>query len=237
MGVGTEELLKQIETGNLRSVNFLPNFADKVREFVRESGQLEASLKTSQRAMGRFKNAFEKGILNSFEAGTEAGLSDMFKDLAVVIKQLGPFFRVAGKIIGGVLSALGQTVRALTQLVRPLGMLLEKIFGTEAADNVRTLNGELQETVSLMERILNSFRFSAGLAMLLPAIVENRLDALSTPSASNINQAASSGTVVKTDNRQFNPTIIVEGRDTKSITEELDNYMSNMNAMNFSEGV
>lgn len=189
MGVGTEELLKQIETGNLRSVNFLPNFADKVREFVRESGQLEASLKTSQRAMGRFKNAFEQGVLSAFDAGAEKGLAAFFKDLTVSMKKLEPLFEVIGKVAGAVFEILGQLARAIVQVIGPM-----KNIGSEGGDAIDGLNKKLKETLTLVDSVIAGFKFLASVVTIIPSLTE-RLEKKAGFELPSLSQAIGFGTV------------------------------------------
>ena len=167
MNMKTPELLKQIESGKLMSVDFLPNFADKMREYVRESGQLEESLKTSQRAMGRFKQAFEQGVLAAFDSGIEGGLADFFKDLTVSMKKMTPVFQFVGKVFGGLFDIVGSLIRALVQVSPLLFLLGDK--GTEAMEG---MNGELTKTVELIDLVVGGLKFIVGGLILIPALMD-----------------------------------------------------------------
>lgn len=175
MGMTTQELIKLVETGKLMSVDFLPNFADKMREMVRETGQLSAALNTSRTAMGRFKTSFENNVLNAFEAGTEEGLSAFFNDLTVSMKKLEPLFTVVGKVAGAVFEIVGQLVRAIVQLVGPM-----KAFGKDGEDAVDGLNKGLTETLSLIDGIVAGFKFIASVFTIIPSMIE-RLESVMGP--------------------------------------------------------
>jgi tape measure domain-containing protein len=128
MGMSTQDMLKQIETGKIQSVNFLPDFADELRKFVNESGMLDAALKTSRSAMGRFKNSFENNVLAAFDSGTEVGMADFFNHLNEALKDSGPMFRSLGAVMGGALSLIGLGIRSLTQVFRPLFIAVEGLI-------------------------------------------------------------------------------------------------------------
>jgi tape measure domain-containing protein len=232
MKLSPQDLFKKIETGEVQSVDFLPDFADRIREVVRETGQLDAALKTSRVAVGRFKTAFEKGVLAGFENGTEGGLSDFFNDLTSSIKRLEPVFKVVGKVAGVVFSVLGTTVRILIQTIRPLAMILESMFG-KAADDTALLNSELRDTITLLEKIKNQYRFATGFAKLLPAIAENRLDAFSAASSVT---TTSSKVVTNVDQRVFSPTVQIENGDPALIRQTLDDWSQEMFTVNYSAG-
>lgn len=128
MGIATQDLYKQIETGQIQSVDFIPGFAKNVRAYIRETGMLEASMKTSRVAMQRFGTAFKLNILESFDAGVESGLSDFFNNLTSIAKNAAPVFRTLGRVVGKILSTISVVLRSLYQLWRPLSIIIDKVF-------------------------------------------------------------------------------------------------------------
>lgn len=118
LGVSTKELFKQIETGAIQSVDFLPNFADEIRTYVRETGMLEASLKTSRVAMNRFVTSYKLGVEKSFSSGLDSGLSDFFNSLSNIMVELGPVFEGFGVVVGTVMKVLGPLLSMIWQIGR-----------------------------------------------------------------------------------------------------------------------
>lgn len=176
MGVGTKELMKMMEQGQLVASDFLPKFSKELSKAARMGGALAAGLNTSRVAMGRFKNSFEANVLESFEAGTEEGMSFFFNQLTEVMKNLAPTFRLVGKAVGGLLATLGYAVRLITQLLRPFTMLLDKIFGDKLQSQIKDVNGELKETRDLVDGLSDAFSFLAGVIALPFGILERALN-------------------------------------------------------------
>ena len=118
MGVSTKELFKQIETGAIQSVDFLPDFANEVRTYVRETGMLEKSLRTSRVAMNRFVTDYKLNVANMFEGndgGIDSGLTDFFSAGSSVFESFRPYMKGLGDLFGGVIEAATKTGLSLFQ--------------------------------------------------------------------------------------------------------------------------
>ena len=128
LGVSTKELFKQIETGRIQSVDFLPNFADEMRTYVRETGMLTASLNTSRVAMNRFTTTYKLGVDRAFSSGLDKGVSEDFNSLSNIMTELGPVFEFFGTIAGFALKIAGPILTALWQMARGLISLVVTPF-------------------------------------------------------------------------------------------------------------
>jgi tape measure domain-containing protein len=164
MGKTVPELRKLMELGKLDSVSFLPNFSDKLRELVQETGQLDAALKTSRSAMNRFGNSFQLNILKSFDAGLEGGLNSFFNSLTKMNVNFEPMAKSLGKIVGTLVEIAGVVLLAVQQVFRPFMIVLDQLIGTsdEAAERVgllgrafALLGGILLVPFALLEQISN----------------------------------------------------------------------------------
>lgn len=127
MGVTTQELFKMMERGELIASDFLPKFTKALRETVREGNALGEGLNTSRVAMARFGTSFKLNILDSFDAGAERGMADFFNSLTTFTKEMAPLFRVLGKVVGTVLSYLGDLFMIVGQITRPLRLFLDAL--------------------------------------------------------------------------------------------------------------
>lgn len=194
MGVSTKELFKQIETGAIQSVDFLPDFANEVRAYVRETGMLEASLRTSRVAMNRFVTNYKLNVADAFREGVDSGAGQFFEMLANTMEELNPLFRTFGDILGGILNIVSPFFSALWQIVRIPIALISGVFNMLSDSLDKPL-----EKMNLFEKVLLTvFRGVKALAaaILYPfAKLEQGLDWLDTWFSKNDNkiQALSSG--------------------------------------------
>lgn len=130
MNVSTKELFKLIETGSIQSVDFLPDFADEVRAYVRETGMLTASLKTSRVAMNRFVTNYKLNVAGAFGEGLDSGLGEFFSSLSNIMEELNPVFRAFGDILGSIFEFFSPVMSMIWQLVRIPISLFSGIFNT-----------------------------------------------------------------------------------------------------------
>lgn len=130
LGVSTKELFKQIESGAIQSVEFLPDFADEVREYVRQTGMLDASLKTSRVAMNRFVTNYKLNVSGAFEEGLDTGLGEFFNSLSNIMEEMSPLFRMFGDALGWVLDVISPLLSMAWQLVRVITVPLAGAFNT-----------------------------------------------------------------------------------------------------------
>lgn len=129
LGVSTRELYKEIEKGNIQSVDFAPEVIKQWRQYVRETGMLEAQMKSSRVAMSRFGTTFQEQVLDKFDAGLEGGLAQFFNQMSTWMDNTGPLFRGLGSFIGLMLR-LGSTFLLVgQQFFRPFIMMMDSFVG------------------------------------------------------------------------------------------------------------
>lgn len=119
LGVSTEKLFKQIESGKIRSVEFLPDFSKAMRRYINDSGQLIESLKTSRVALGRFKTSFSLNVMDAFEAGADEGLAEFFTALSDGMAKLNPLFKLIGKAFGFMMKIGAAAIRLFSFIATP----------------------------------------------------------------------------------------------------------------------
>jgi len=178
MGVGTQELYKLIETGTIQSVDFAPEVVSQWREYVRDTGMLEAAINTSRVAMSRFGTTFKENVLDAFDAGADGGLASFFNNMTALLEDAAPTFRVIGKVFGEVVDAVGWILRALYQIARPFTMIFDQLLNSSVdqmdegskrlAQGLETFYGVAKKIAGVLlypfgvlERLLNSQEFSA----------------------------------------------------------------------------
>jgi tape measure domain-containing protein len=115
MGVTTMELEKMVEAG-IPAEEFLPKFAKELRNSVKESGALEASLKKISAEQGRFINALQRGLMEASGAGASEGIQQFFKGLTDLVKGLTPLFKGLGIAIRLVGLGFGTLVRVASSI-------------------------------------------------------------------------------------------------------------------------
>lgn len=130
LGVSTKELFKQIESGAIQSVDFLPDFADEVREYVRQTGMLDESLKTSRVAMNRFITNYKLNVSGAFDEGLDSGLGEFFNSLSNIMEEMNPLFRMFGDVLGGVFDVISPILSMAWQLIRLITVPLAGAFNT-----------------------------------------------------------------------------------------------------------
>ena len=172
VGVGTKELFKMMEQGQLVSSEVLPKFAKQLKIAVREGDALGEGLKTSRVAMQRFGTSFKLNILDSFDAGLESGMSDFFNNLTAIVKNMAPGARVLGAALGGLLKIVSVLGRAFYQLVRPISLFLDANLNSEIKD----ANKQLSTMDRLVGYLGDTFRNLAGVIIAPFALLEIAMD-------------------------------------------------------------
>lgn len=184
MGVTTQELMKMMEQGQLMANEFLPKFSKELRTAAREGDALAEGLKTSRIAMQRAGVAFNLNVLEAFDRGVEGGLSDFFNNIASVLKDTTPFWKVLGTAVGAVASVLGFLIKVGYQVIRPIITLVSAIVDAgkamldlaTATEKSKSSTGELIEEISTLSYI---FRGLAAIVVLPFAMLEYALDKVS----------------------------------------------------------
>jgi len=181
MGVTVQELTKMLENGEVVSNEFLPKFAKQLRIAAREGGALTAALDTSGVALRRLISTVQLNIFDAFESGLGEGLASFFNDLRATVDQMAPTFRGLGRVAGAALTGLGIAIRALAQLLRPFGILLDTI--TSSMEEVSKQGEEGTKNLSLLGRmtrtLIGLFKILAGVVVLPFGLLERGLNKLS----------------------------------------------------------
>lgn len=181
MGVTVQELTKMLENGEIVSNEFLPKFAKQLRIAAREGGALTAALDTSGVALRRLISTVQLNIFDAFESGLGEGLASFFNDLRATVDQMAPTFRGLGRVAGAALKGLGIAIRALAQLLRPFGILLDTI--TSSMEEVSKQGEEGTKNLSLLGRmtrtLIGLFKILAGVVVLPFGLLERGLNKLS----------------------------------------------------------
>jgi tape measure domain-containing protein len=181
VGATIPELTKMLENGELISTEFLPKFAKQLRIAAREGGALQASLNTTRVALQRLSTSYQINISQAFDEGLGEGLTSFFNDLRITVDQLAPTFRSLGRIVGAALSGLGIAIRALTQIIRPFGILLDTATGS--MQDLSDLSDDGVKELSLLGRavrvLIGLFKILAGVIVLPFGILERALNKIS----------------------------------------------------------
>ena len=137
LGVGTQELFKMMENGELLSDEVLPKFARELSKTF--SGEASQQAERIAASIQRLQTAF----FNLMSQGDLSGASQAINDLANTISN--PDFQNSfDKIIKGLSDLLGAAARnidALIQLTKLLGILVSIRVAKWAAATVGGLNG------------------------------------------------------------------------------------------------
>lgn len=140
LNVTTKELFPLIESGKIMSVDFGPQVVKEWRSFVRESGMLDKSMKTSRNAMGAFKATWLEIVDEMSKAGLEEGLHDFFRLMTTGLENLKPLFKFLGAFFGNLLKVFSTLSLITQQLFRPFIILFGKLVGI-TKNNKDEMNG------------------------------------------------------------------------------------------------
>ena len=164
MEMAPKEFLKAMERGEVVTSEFLPKFSKRLRELARDGGALEKGMNSSRVAMARLGTSFELNVLKKFESGFESGLATLFNSLTQLVLNLGPSFEVIGSFFGLLLKIVGPMLVIVTQVFRPMGMLLSQIVGV-----TKDATGEM----NAFGRAVSAVGFAL---LIIPAYIERALD-------------------------------------------------------------
>lgn len=118
-----------MQRGKALPDKILPAFSKVAKEFARNNGALEKSLKTNRISLNRLNTAFKDFQNQMFKSGFGEGLTALFNNLAKSLKDLNPAAKVFGKIFHGAFKVLAGAIRLVSGLVGPLFKLLDNLFG------------------------------------------------------------------------------------------------------------
>lgn len=105
MNVTTSELEEMIQKG-ISAEEFLPRFSKELRNTVRDSGALAASLNSITAANQRFTSSVQLGIVEAFGAGAKSGIINFLDRITESITQLTPLFKIFGATVGAALNII-----------------------------------------------------------------------------------------------------------------------------------
>lgn len=121
-----EELMKR---GKALPDKILPAFSKVAKEFARNNGALEKSLKTNRIALNRLTTSFKDLQNIFFKSGFGEGLTALFNNLALSLQDLNPMARTFGKIFSGAIKAISFAIRVGSSILGGFFSLAEKVFG------------------------------------------------------------------------------------------------------------
>lgn len=179
-GVTVQELTKMLENGELIATDFLPKFSKQLRIAARNGGALNAALQTSGVALQRLKSSFDLNVDQAFTAGFGSGFTSFLENMRATVDNMAPTFRTFGRVVGGALNAFGVTLRAVSQLLRPVAFGLDQISQafSEAATVTEDTERSLSGLATILRPIIGLFKL-LGAALLLPfAVLEMGMDKL-----------------------------------------------------------
>lgn len=154
LGVGTDELIKMIEQGQVSS-DALSSFADELDR--RFGDQLPESLETTNAALGRFQNALFQTFLRIGEGGAIQGFTNLLQDLTDTLDsaQFRDFADRVGAALGTVFDILGAVASNFDLLI----VAITTFIGLKVAPFVVALVATLARMPAIIR--LNRIRFNS----------------------------------------------------------------------------
>lgn len=154
LGVGTAELIKMIEQGQVSS-DALSSFADELDR--RFGDQLPESLETTNAALGRFQNALFQTFLRIGEGGAIQGFTNLLQDLTDTLDsaQFRDFADRVGAALGTVFDILGAVASNFDLLI----VAITTFIGLKVAPFVVALVVTMTRLPAIIR--LNRIRFNA----------------------------------------------------------------------------
>jgi hypothetical protein len=145
LGVGTKELFKMMENGELIASEVLPKFANELRKTARQGGALAAGMNTVTAAQSRMSTAWTIAIGEMMDTGGKQGVVDIFDLLTTTIQALTPAF----KVLGTVLKYIGSILKTvLTPVINTVGYAFSALQGfIDGVDQRLTKLGQKIEKV------------------------------------------------------------------------------------------
>lgn len=240
LNVTTEELYKKIETGQVRSAEFLPKFADEVRKYVRETNMLDKSLDTSRVAMNRLVTTYKMNVETAFNKGLDSGLGEFFNSLSNIMEELSPVFEIFGDVLGGIMQVIGPVLSAAWQLVR---LIVNPIVG--AFNSLSTAMDKPLDKMNFFEKalraVLDGFKTLAAGILYPFALLEEGLDSLDRWFAGSPSGAASgmggAGATGNTTTTNQNVEIVIDGaKNPQEVGREVQMALEQQFAKSFAGG-
>lgn len=154
LNVGTDELIKMIEQGQVSS-DALASFADELDR--RFGDQLPESLETTNAALGRFQNALFQTFLRIGEGGAIQGFTNLLQDLTDTLDsaQFRDFADRVGAALGTVFDILGAVASNFDLLI----VAVTTFIGLKVAPFVVALVATLARMPAIIR--LNRIRFNS----------------------------------------------------------------------------
>jgi len=168
MGVTTDQLNDMLKKGEVASEDFLPKFAKKLRETVRETGALEAGMDSLVATQNRFNNALFDFTTQTNKAGGEDGLKELFNDLTIAFNTLFGDPKQAGKRLKVILKGLGSILKTAAEILSPVvsvaGAMLDVVASTIAGEEaMEGLSQSSKDFAKTIKPVVGFFKVIAGL--------------------------------------------------------------------------
>ncbi len=150
-----------MQRGKALPDKILPAFSKVAKEFARNNGALEKSLKTNRIALNRLTTEFKDFQNILFKSGFGEGLTALFNNIAVSLKDLNPAAKVFGKIFSGAIKAVSAAVRIGASILGGFFTIAEKLFGTAFGEWFGAA-GATALGVVMITKLATAFRTMAG---------------------------------------------------------------------------
>ncbi len=127
-----KEFFKAVENGQVMTADVMPKFAEELKKMSYANGALAKASEKTNAQMQRFFNTLSFAKDEIFQGGMDEGLSQMFADLSIVVKDLRPAFIAIGQTFKGFVSTISAGVRIITAPFATLFNIFEKLGLTTA---------------------------------------------------------------------------------------------------------
>lgn len=136
MKVSVPELNKMLEEGKVIATEVMPAFADELVKFARNGGALDAALKSNVSNMMRFKSSMFFFADALGRHGFMDATNKVFINLVDNMKKGQPTWKVLGRVIGFVTSALGAFITIVPVILNGWVMLVSMLGDLPVAAQV-----------------------------------------------------------------------------------------------------
>jgi len=143
LGIGTKELLAQVESGKLLAEDVLPKVARQMKKVAAVG--LEQKMLTARVAQGKFFKELESSQDLIFKSGFGEGVGEMFNELAMSMREseegmkgLSQVFKLIFKIIGELAEVI---IPILDSVFYVLGAVSEKLIETFSTQRGKVVGG------------------------------------------------------------------------------------------------
>jgi tape measure domain-containing protein len=143
LGIGTKELLAQVESGKLLAEDVLPKVARQMKKVAAVG--LEQKMLTARVAQGKFFKELESSQNLIFKSGFGEGVGEMFNEIASSMREssegmkgLGQMFKLVFKIIGELAEIV---IPILDSMFYVLGAVSEKLIDTFSTNKGKIVGG------------------------------------------------------------------------------------------------